>query len=179
MYSIRAGKASLILMATASALDAGCARHRPPELTPGPPAVRAAGVPCQHCSTLPMTPGVTDAVAARVTELKARGGGCLAYGEVLEASLASGRITLRPYMWRVGSDLASAEGRPGGEMILALEIDSLNVGVRTIDDVLRSLEHEAAHIAFGIPSGDRTTEADVDQHVNRCQPTSAARSARK
>jgi hypothetical protein len=179
MSSVVARNAFLPLIAIASALASGCARGHPPELAAGAAAVRAIPVPCGHCLTLPMTSSVTDAIAARVADLKARGGGCLAYGGVLEASLASGRITLRPYMWRVGSDLASAEGRPSGEMTLALEIDSLNVGVRTLDDVLWSLEHEAAHIAFSIPSGDRAAEADVDQHVRECRPSSQARAARR
>jgi hypothetical protein len=116
-----------------------------------------------------MPADLTTAIEERIADLKTRGGDCLAYGEVLESSFANGRITLRPYMWRAGPNLASALGKSNGEMTLAREIDSLNVGVRTLDDVLWSVEHEAAHIAFQIRSGSQDTEAAVDEHVKACR----------
>jgi hypothetical protein len=88
---------------------------------------------------------------------------------VLESSYRSGQITLRPYMWRTGSHLTSGEGKPNGDMMLAREIDSLNVGVRTVDDVLWTMEHEAAHIAFDLASGDQANEEKTDQTVRACQ----------
>jgi hypothetical protein len=54
-------------------------------------------------------------------------------------------------------------------MVIARDIDSLNVGVRGLDDVIRSAEHEAAHIALQIPSGDAGREAKVDERVNSCR----------
>ena len=56
-------------------------------------------------------------------------------------------------MWRVGTNLVSGEATANGDMMLAREIDSLNVGVRTVDDMLWTMEHEAAHIAFNIVRG--------------------------
>jgi len=109
------------------------------------------------------------AIEARVADLKARGGVCEEYGEVLEGALATGHITLRPYMWRVEGNLASAQGESTGEMTIARDIDSLNVGVRRLDDVLRSAEHEAAHIALRIASGDPVRESRVDERVNECR----------
>lgn len=109
------------------------------------------------------------AIETRVAELKERGGDCAAYGAVLEDALASGHITIKPYMWRVRGNLASAEGESSGEMTLARDIDSLNVGVRALDDVLRSAEHEAAHIALRIASGDEVREARVDERVRSCR----------
>ena len=149
-----------------------------------PPALRAAVDParlaqtlpapsveaCSNCSVLPMTSDVTAAIAARVADLKALGGDCMTYGDVLEMSLAAGRITVRPYMWRVGPNLASASATPGGDMLLAREIDPLNVGVRTVSDVLQSLEHEAAHVAFRLVAGDPASEQLADEHVRACRP---------
>lgn len=116
-----------------------------------------------------MSAPVAHAIEARIADLKARGGDCLSYGEALASSLTSGRIIVRPYMWRVGPNLASAQAGPSGEMTLAREIDSLNVGVRTLDEVVWSVEHEAAHIAFRIPSGEAGDEALVDSHVRQCR----------
>ena len=108
-------------------------------------------------------------VETRIADLKARGGDCSRYGEVLETSYRSGQITLRPYMWRVGSHLASGEAKPNGDMMLAREIDSLNVGVRTVNDVLWSMEHEAAHIAFDLASGNEASEERANQTVRACK----------
>ena len=91
------------------------------------------------------------------------------YATVLENSYRSGQITLRPYMWRSGTHLTSGEAKPNGEMMLAREIDSLNVGVRTVDDVLWTMEHEAAHIAFDLASGNEANEEKTDQTVRACQ----------
>lgn len=153
-----------------------------PAVAPGAPADAAQGpssaeasppaaVACEGCASLPMAPDLAAALKARIGELKARGGDCAAYGEVLEEALVSGRIVVRPYMWRVRGNLASAEGESSGEMTLARDIDSLNVGVRTLDEVTRSAEHEAVHIAMRIASGDEAREARVQERVNECRGT--------
>jgi len=133
--------------------------------TSGP---RADG-PCTDCEAIPMPADVTRAVETRIVDLKARGGTCSRYGTVLETSYRSGRIIIRPFMWRVGSNLASGEAKPNGDMTLAREIDSLNVGVRTVDDVLWSMEHEAVHIALGITSGEEASEVRADRYVRSCK----------
>jgi hypothetical protein len=112
---------------------------------------------------------ITRAVETRIATLKARGGDCSRYGTVLEQSYRNGRITLRPFMWRVGTHLASGEGKPNGDMTLAREIDALNVGVRTVGDVLASMEHEAVHITFGLVSGIEASEEKADQYVRACK----------
>jgi hypothetical protein len=126
-------------------------------------------VVCRACTTLAMPPDLAVAIEARVADLKARGGDCAAYGAVLEDALEGGHITIKPYMWRVRGNLASAEGESSGGMILARDIDSLNVGVRALDDVLHSAEHEAAHIAMKIASGDEAREARVEERVAECR----------
>jgi hypothetical protein len=87
---------------------------------------------------------------------------------VIEQSFRQGKIRMRPFMWRVGAQLASGEARPTGEMVLAREIDSLNVGARTLDDVVASVEHEAAHIAFDIAPGNGS-EAKASTLVAQCR----------
>ena len=119
-----------------------------------------------------MSADVTHAVEIRIGALKARGGDCSRYGTVIENSYRTGRITLRPYMWRVGRHLASGEAKPNGDMMLAREIDSLNVGIRTVDDVVFSMEHEAVHIAFDLASGNESTEERANQIVRACQARS-------
>jgi hypothetical protein len=136
---------------------------------PAPIAGLPAGAPVTATPQSAIAPELAAAIEARVAELKARGGVCEEYGAVLESALASGRITLRPYMWRVEGNLASAQGESTGEMTIARDIDSLNVGVRRLDDVLRSAEHEAAHIALRIASGDPVRESRVDERVNACR----------
>ena len=116
-----------------------------------------------------MPTDITRAVETRIADLKTRGGDCARYGAALETSYRGGQITIRPYMWRVGSHLASGETKPNGEMMLAREIDSLNVGVRTVDDVLWTMEHEAAHIAFDLASGNEASEEKVNQTVRACK----------
>jgi hypothetical protein len=124
---------------------------------------------CWTCDTVPMEHEMVQAVEARIADLKTRGGDCLAYGSVLETSFRNGRITLRPAMWRHGSRLVAGEARLSGEMMLAREIDSLNVGRRGIQDVVWSMEHEAVHIAFGIPSASQMSENAVNAHVHTCR----------
>jgi hypothetical protein len=124
---------------------------------------------CVMCSTLPVDTTVTRAIENRVADLKARGGHCSDYAAVLESSYRNGRITIKPYMWRVGSHLASGEAKPNGDMVLAREIDSLNVGVRTLGDLLWSMEHEAAHIAFRIDTQGGLTEDRANDYVRACK----------
>ena len=97
----------------------------------------------------------------RVAELKNLGGECAAYGSVLETSLQAGRVTVRDYMWRVGGRLVSGQARPDGAIVVARHIDPMNVGVRTIDDMVRTLEHEAAHVAFQITNGRGADDAST------------------
>jgi len=110
---------------------------------------------------------VIRAIEKRVAELKTRGGVCSSYAAVMESAHRSGQITIRPYMWRVGPHLTSGEAKPNGEMVLARNIDSLNVGLRTVDDLVRSIEHEAVHIALRLENdlvGDR-----ADDYVRACR----------
>lgn len=133
-----------------------------------PPPSRPEG--CSGCTAgIPLPAALSRAIENRLTELEQRGGVCSQYAEVLEDSYRRGRITLRPYMWRVGGRLVSGEARPNGDMTLALEIDSLNVGVRTIDDVLWSVEHEAVHIALRIAPGAEPHEDRANQYVRACR----------
>jgi hypothetical protein len=124
---------------------------------------------CGDCEAIPMPTDIARAVESRIVDLKSRGGDCSRYGTVLESSYRSGQITVRPYMWRVGSHLASGEAKPNGEMMLAREIDSLNVGVRTVSDVLWTMEHEAAHIAFDLMPGIEASEEKANQTVRACK----------
>jgi hypothetical protein len=130
-------------------------------------ATPIADRPCDSCAPVPVDSAIVRAVEKRVAELKARGGSCSSYGTVLESSLKSRQIMIRPFMWRVGSQLTSGEAKPNGEIVLAREIDSLNVGVRTLDDLLRSMEHEAAHIAFRI--GNDIVQDHADDYVRACR----------
>lgn len=132
------------------------------------PAARSE-LPCSDCSAIPIPSEINRAVEARIADLKARGGDCSRYGAVLESSYRSGQITLRPYMWRTGSHLTSGEAKPNGDMMLAREVDSLNVGVRTVDDVIWTMEHEAAHIAFDLASGNESSEEKANQTVRACK----------
>ena len=126
--------------------------------------------PCRDCgAAIPLSTEITRAVESRIADLKARGGDCSRYGAVIESSYRGGQITLRPFMWRVGTHLASGEAKPNGDMMLAREIDSLNVGVRTVDDVVGTMEHEAAHIAFDLASGSEASEEKTNQVVRGCK----------
>lgn len=127
---------------------------------------------CDDCDAVPMPVELARAIETRLADLQSRGGACAQYGAVLEQSYRGGRITVRPFMWRVGTHLASGEAKPNGEMTLALEIDPLNVGVRTVDDVVRSLEHEAAHITFDLREGLEGGEDEANRHVRACRAAS-------
>jgi hypothetical protein len=137
----------------------------------------AAPRPCDGCAVDAAGDEVIRAVAVRVADLKARGGACQAYGAVLEGSLAGRRIVVRPFMWRVGGSLASAQARSTGEISVAREVDSLNVGVRTLEEVVHSVEHEAVHIAFAIPSGAEWNELLVNERVDGCRTRSSVAGA--
>ena len=142
-----------------------------PNVAEGPnagPTARSE-IACADCEAIPIPSEITRAVEARIADLKSRGGDCSRYGAVLETSYRSGQIMLRPYMWRTGSHLTSGEAKPNGDMMLAREIDSLNVGVRTVDDVIWTMEHEAAHIAFDLASGNESSEEKVNQTVRACK----------
>jgi hypothetical protein len=123
---------------------------------------------CGGCEPMPITDELSLAIGERIEALARRGGDCARYGAVIERSFRQGQIRMRPFMWRVGTQLASGEAKPTGEMILAREVDSLNVGVRTLDDVVASVEHEAVHIAFGITAGNGG-EDQAAQLVARCR----------
>jgi hypothetical protein len=112
----------------------------------------------------------------RLRELSARGGECAAYAAVLGTAVDSGKVTLRPFMWRVNGRLASAQAWPKGAIVAAREIDSLNVGARRVGELLASLEHESAHIVLGLPAGDIRTEWSVDDLIRRCDAFDAANS---
>lgn len=120
------------------------------------------------CAPIAMRPEVTRALEARVAALRARGGACAAYADAPERSLADGRITLRPYMWRTSGALTSGTADGTGAMTLAVDIDSLNVGVRTIAELVRSIEHEAVHVAFPDLPRSADGEAEVDRRVTAC-----------
>jgi hypothetical protein len=160
------------------AFAAGCASARMASLRPAALSVDDASNvarpeisgACASCVPPSMDSQLAAAIEKRVADLKALGGECAVYGSVLESSYRSGQITLRPYMWRVAGQLASGEGRPDGTMVLAREIDSLNVGVRTIDDVVWTLEHEAAHIAFNISNGADAADDRANARVRACRP---------
>ena len=160
----------LTSVASCTALGPGSSPALAPESSQrfARPSPRA--VACSRCTAeIPLPPELTRAIEDRLTELEQRGGVCSQYAEVLEDSYRSGRITLRPYMWRVGGRLVSGEARPNGDMTLAREIDSLNVGVRTVDDVLWSVEHEAVHIALRIAPGAEPHEDRANQYVRACR----------
>jgi hypothetical protein len=141
-----------------------------PYATPASDSIITGGPLCSECTSVARLPAdVTNAVESRLADLKQRGGVCSQYGDVLEKSYRSGRITIRPYMWRVGDRLTSGEAQPNGTMTLAREIDPLNVGVRTVDDLVWSMEHEAVHIAFNITTGVEAGEDRANPYVRACR----------
>ncbi len=176
------------MLALLGAALSACARGRV-VMAPGPAAhvgaeVAALGdraaaptVACAGCGVDALGDEVIRAVAVRVADLKARGGACQAYGAVLEGSLASQRIVVRPFMWRVGGSLASAQALSSGEIDVARDVDPLNVGRRSLDEVVHSVEHEAVHIAFAIPSGAERNEMLVNERVDGCRSRSSATSS--
>ena len=148
---------------------AGCAHPRPAVVETVPKADSVAPARCWTCTTIPMEDDLERAVTARIGALRDRGGACETYGLVLDASLRSGRISIRPTMWRHEGRLVAGEAAPNGDMNLAREIDSLNVGRRGIDEIIWTMEHEAVHIAFGIPSTTERDESVVNSRVRSCR----------
>jgi hypothetical protein len=112
---------------------------------------------------------ISYALETRLADLEGRGGTCSTYGEVLERSYREGRISLRPFMWRVQGRLASGQATEAGEMVLARDIDSLNMGLRTVDEVVWSMEHEAVHIALRLQPGVRSAADPADRYVRACR----------
>lgn len=167
--------ASSVACATASThATMGLGNQTLTDIAPATTRSSETEIDCAGCTGMPMPSEVTRAIESRIAELESRGGDCTRYGKVLETSFRTGRITIRPYMWRVGQHLASGEAKPNGDMTLAREIDSLNVGVRTVDDVMRSIEHEAVHIAFELPSGFESSEDKANATVRACSPQRSA-----
>ena len=117
----------------------------------------------------PLPGDIALAIETRLTELERLGGACSAYASVMKRSYREGRIAIRPYMWRVDGRLVSGQATANGDMILARDIDPLNVGLRTVDDVLWSVEHEAAHIAFRISNDEAAGQDSADRHVRGCR----------
>lgn len=131
--------------------------------------------PCADCIATALSADEARQLEGRIEALKQRGDRCAAYGEVLERSYRSGRITIRPYMWRVGSQLVSGEAHRDGAIFLAREIDALNVGRRSFDELVWTLEHEAAHLAFNLDAPfDRAPGDRADAVVRECRASVAA-----
>lgn len=131
----------------------------PLDVLPPMPSHRPAPIPSE----------IARALEARVVELQRRGGACAAYAAVMAYSYRRGSIAVRPYMWRVDGRLVSGSAAPDGSIQIAREIDPLNPGVRTIDDVLWSVEHEAAHLAFRIPNDELSGQDPADRYVRACR----------
>ena len=163
----------LCALVAATACTAAPSRLSSRSSAPAAPRLETVSAPiavtCTDCTSGKIDADIRGALVARIADLQQRGGTCAAYGDVLDRSLAADRITIKPYMWRVGRNLASGEGRSNGEMTLARDIDSLNVGLRSLDDVVKSIEHEAAHIALGVPSGVHVNEERIDGVVHSCR----------
>ncbi len=122
-----------------------------------------------HAGAVPVPGEIALAIESRLAELEQRGGACSVYASVIERSYRQGRIVIRPFMWRVEGRLVSGQATPDGNMVLARDINPLNVGLRTVNDVLRSVEHEAAHIAFRIPNEEWAGLDRADRYVRECQ----------
>lgn len=137
-----------------------------PDVTTAPAPV----TPCEGCTASALTSTEIATIEKRIAELRERGEPCSTYAEVMERSVRGGQISMRPYMWRVGAQLASGQARPDGAMIFAREIDSLNVGRRPFDEIVWTIEHEAAHIAFSLDSPlDRAPGDRADAYVKACR----------
>jgi len=124
---------------------------------------------CAGCTAAVLDETIRVRSSERVAELKSRGGECAAYATVLEKSLLDARVTVRPYMWRVGGRLVSGEARSDGSIVVARDIDPLNTGVRTIEDMIRTLEHESVHVAFRISNGWDTMDDLANSLVRTCR----------
>lgn len=118
---------------------------------------------------VPLPGDIAHAIESRVAELSRRGGACAVYASVMERSYREGRILLRPFMWRVEGRLVSGQATADGNMVLARDIDPLNVGLRTVDEVLWSAEHESAHIAFRIANDEVAGQDPADRYVRECR----------
>ena len=159
----------LLLVGGAQACASGRTRPVAPAPAPAPATLTRIDAGCDACAAMPLDPAVAAAIERRITALHARGGDCEAYGEVLARAYADRKITLKPYMWHVGANLAAGTAMPEGDMTVAVNIDSLNVGIRTLDDVVESVEHEAAHVAFQDLPRDAFGEAVVERKVRACR----------
>jgi hypothetical protein len=146
------------------AILAGCSARQSPNVAPrsieAPPATATSATP---------EPALLALFTDRVSALKTRGGECATYASVLETSVRGGRVTVRPFMWRVGGRLVSGEARTDGAIVVARHIDSLNVGQRTVEDMMRTLEHEAAHVAFRIANGADAVTDQANDLVRSCR----------
>ena len=176
MHSRTPSRVSRLLSLTAAlASIAACARPSlPVSIVPFPASILAeattpaAATICAACALPPFASELKSALELRVSDLKNQGGACMVYAEVLEKSLSSGYITVRPFMWRVGASLTSGQAQPDGHIMVARDIDSLNVGVRKLQDVVRTVEHEAVHVAFSLQTGAGSQEPWVDEHLDQC-----------
>jgi hypothetical protein len=148
----------------------GCARA--PAVAPTLPARIPDGTTTER-TVAELTSTERAAVERRIAELRGLGGVCAAYGAVVERSYAAGLITIRPFMWRVNQRLAAAQATRDGAMTIARDIDSLNVGVRPVDDLVWSIEHEAAHIAFEVPAAEAAEADRANEYVRACRAASA------
>ncbi|HVZ48407.1 MAG TPA: AarF/UbiB family protein [Gemmatimonadaceae bacterium] len=164
--------AGALVLALMAGLASGCASGGRATLAAAPhpaAAITRIDTGCDACAPAALAPEVSAAIERRVAALDARGGDCRAYGTVLAHALADGKISVKPFMWRVGANLAAGTAHPEGDMTVAMNIDSLNVGLRTLDDVIESVEHEAAHLAFQDLPRDPTGEAAVERKVRACR----------
>ena len=160
---------AVVLPGCASARPVAITEARPASVAYGPLGDSASANVCDNCSSAELGTVLLARSTQRVAELKGRGGECAVYGAVLETSVLGSRISVRPFMWRVGSRLVSGEARPDGEIVVARDIDHLNVGVRTIEDVLWTMEHEAAHLAFRISNGEDAVADRANARVRECR----------
>ena len=148
----------------------GCAVSRPVPRTAPEPVIASS-----NTESIVLDRQLFSLSTHRVAELKSQGGSCAEYASILETSLQQGRVTMRPFMWRVGGKLVSGQASTDGVIVIARHIDSLNVGVRTTDDVIWSLEHEAAHLAFRIPNGTGNPDDGANAVVRGCRERSSGR----
>lgn len=164
---------------------AGCGAARvpvpPAAPLPAPVVLAPAGdeeharTNCAYCEGSTLDGVLLARSTERVAELKGLGGDCAVYGSVLETSVTEGRVRIRPYMWRVGRKLVSGEATPEGNIVVAREIDPLNHGIRTVEDVLWTLEHEAAHLAFRISNLDDALADGTNARLRECRHGLASR----
>ncbi len=144
---------------------AGCSARRSPEVAAPPLLATQPAIPQP---TTP-EPALLALFTERVSELKTRGGECATYASVLETSVRGGRVTVRPFMWRVDGRLVSGQAKSDGAIVVARHIDSLNVGRRTVEVVMWTLEHEAAHVAFSIANGTDAVTDQANDLVRSCR----------